>query len=215
MKSKLHNSRGGFTIIELLIATTIFSVILLMASSAIVHIGRIYYKGLTQNKTQEAVRIVAEEVTRSVQFAKGTKVPGPTPETATGGSFCIGDTRYTYTINQRVNPDAGQNALVAQRLNGQACTTNPLTDPGKELLSKNMRLLRFSVTPELYDADTYSVGIRIAYGDNDLLTAYADDATETTPPIGPIATAACKSGNAGSSFCATAQLDTVVKRRLN
>lgn len=219
---KLSTSQRGFTIIELLIATTVFSVILLMVSSGIVHIGRLYYKGITRNRTQETVRNVAEEITRSVQFGRGSKVPGAIPETATGGSFCVGDTRYIYTINRKVDKDTStsaldtsKSALIAQRLGGQACNPGaaPPSDPGKELLSNNMRLLAFSVQPESYDTRSHRVTVRIAYGENDLLDLYENDGVTLTS-VAP-ANAKCKSGIAGSDFCATAQLDTIIKKRLN
>lgn len=212
---KLSTSQRGFTIIELLIATTIFSVILLMASSGIVHIGRLYYKGVTRNRTQETVRNVAEEITRSVQFGRGAKVPGAIPETATGGSFCVGDTRYIYSINQKVDVDMGTHALIAQRLGSQACNPGaaPPSDPGKELLSNNMRLLAFSVQPESYDTRSHRVTVRVAYGENDLLDLFENDGTTPTAVL-PV-NGKCKTGIAGGDFCATAQLDTIVKKRLN
>lgn len=214
MKDQEHKQRG-FTIIELLIATTIFSVILLMVSSGIVHIGRLYYKGLTQNRTQETLRGVVEDITRSVQFAKDEKIVVTEAADKTSGTFCIGDTRYVYVINQKVDSSGGVNALTAQRLNGAACTSPPASQPVKELLSNNMRLLSFTVGPELYDSRTFRADIKIAYGDNDLLSHYADNATEADAPIAPAKDAFCKSGVAGNNFCATAQLDTIVKKRLN
>ncbi len=54
----------GFTIIELLIATTIFSVVLLLAASGLLYIGRLYYKGLTSSATQEAARNIMQELTQ-------------------------------------------------------------------------------------------------------------------------------------------------------
>jgi prepilin-type N-terminal cleavage/methylation domain-containing protein len=214
MRTKNDNTeQHGFTIIELLIATTIFSVILLMASAGIVQIGRLYYKGLTQSRTQETARAVVEEVNRSVQFAKGDKIVVSEAADKSSGTFCIGDTRYVYVVNQKVGGTS--NALTAQRLNGAACSVPPPSQPVRELLGNNMRLLAFLVEQEPYDSKSYRVEVRIAYGDNDLLSHYANNATETDTPISPARDAVCKSGIAGSNFCATARLDTLVKKRLN
>lgn len=218
MKKASKLSQRGFTIIELLIATVVFSVILMLASSAVVQIGRLYYKGITQSKTQEKTRAIADEVSQSIQFGNGTKQNG-----ATATQFCLGDTRYTFNVNRKVTSRANY-GLVAKRLGGADIScNNPGYRPdleGEEMLATNMRLMDFSVValPVSGASDkAYQIRVKVAYGDNDLLTHYADNAVDTTPPLPSPASkdATCKTGISGSSFCATAQLDTIVKKRLN
>ncbi len=212
---KSLKSQKGFTIIELMIATGVFSVILLVVTSGIIRIGQTYYKNIISNKTQENVRTVSEDISRTIQLARGQKrdVAGQT-------QFCIGDMRYTYTLNQKVNTSdvSAPRALTAEKISPSAScgTTPPVAANVRELLGNNMRLLRFKVDPADADQKTWNVDIRIAYGDDDLLTAYNDDGTPLNAAdlLNDIDRANCKSGVAGASFCATAQLDTVVKRRL-
>ena len=60
-----------------------------------------------------------------------------------------------------------------------------------------MSLQTFSVQPVANDPNSYTISINILYGDTDQL----DNGN-------------CKSG-AGSQFCATASLNTIVHRRIN
>jgi prepilin-type N-terminal cleavage/methylation domain-containing protein len=206
------NSQKGFTIVELLVATLAFSIILLVASNAIVEVGKLYYKGIIQSRTQETVRNISDEITRSFQFADGIIAGGT--NNATQQQFCINDTRYTYQINQKVIN--GALGLRAFRPYVGVCGTTDPTLFGRELLATNMRLLNFP-QPTGPDGQVYRINIRIAYGDNDLLNYYPDNATDTTPPNNPagIATGQCKTGIQGSNFCAVASLDNLVKKRLN
>jgi prepilin-type N-terminal cleavage/methylation domain-containing protein len=197
--------QSGFTIIELIIASAAFSTVLIIASAASIQIGKLYYKGLIQSETQEAARNVSEEITRSIQYASTDKIDGQ--NNPTQNQFCIGDTRYTYKVDQQVkNGDLG---LRVKRLNaGETCSGGA---EGKELLGDNMRLLNLVVEPIDSGKKVYKVNISIAYGDNDLLSHYNDSGSaKIAPPDG----ANCKPG-AGSQFCAVSQLDNIVRKRLN
>lgn len=214
IKNRRIKSQKGFTIIELLIATTVFSVVLLIVSTGIVRIGQAYYKGIIQNRTQEVARSISEEVSRSIQLADGQKrdVPGQ-------NKFCIGDVRYTYNIGQVVGP--GVIGLTTEKIDPLASCADASGSFAQELLGPNMRLLRFSVnSADNNQGKVWRVEVRVAYADaqsNDLLTPYKNDGTPNNPATlaNDISNATCKSGIPGSAFCATAQLDTTVKKRLN
>lgn len=106
-----RHTQEGFTIVELLISTIIFSLILLGAMAALVQIGRLYYNGITTARTQEQARGIVEEVAQSIKFSSqevnqyGTQPAGP--EIATGdpdvGIYCIGPQRYTYAIDRKLS----------------------------------------------------------------------------------------------------------------
>ncbi len=196
-RGKIINNQRGFTIIELLIATTIFSVILLVATSGIIYLGRIFYKGISSSKTQEKVRSISEELNKSLQYSGAVPVSvdrGPTVKT-----LCMGDTRYYYSIGTTVddpgaslndNNNLGSVGLVAVRLGEYKRDTprGPITGinasscsacPGdrysscwlekRQLLSKNMRLTEFDVKQFGQPSNNlWRTKIGIAYGDIDL-----------------------------------------------
>ena len=122
-KSVRRNKQSGFTIVELMIATLIFSLVLIAAMAALVQIGRLYYRGVTQARTQEVARSITEEITQAIQFSSanidpGTKITAykidPTaPESAYISHFCIGEKRYTYAIDRQV---AGVEVLADKKI---------------------------------------------------------------------------------------------------
>ncbi|MBI5357460.1 prepilin-type N-terminal cleavage/methylation domain-containing protein [Candidatus Saccharibacteria bacterium] len=204
-KSNIVKSTGGFTIVELMIATSVFSFVLLVASTGVVAIGRLYYKGITSSKTQEAARSIIEDVSRARQFTGGNFSSGGSP----GGlqSFCFGQDRYTYQINNRVTDDT--TVGIRHDVNTDVGNCDPIASGGTELLDKNMRLLNFTVSS--VGGGQFSINVRVAYGENDLLSTYDNSGV---PNGQPPSSGECKSGIAGSNFCAVSELATVVDKRI-
>ena len=64
-KSTLDQS--GFTLLELMIATTIFSVILLLCTVGLIQIGKTYYKGSAIVRTQNVARDITDNITQAIQ----------------------------------------------------------------------------------------------------------------------------------------------------
>ncbi len=208
---KLRNktlSEQGFTILELLIATTVFSFILLVVTTGIIRIGNMYYKGLTSSRTQETVRNVTTELAASIQFAGGEK-------RSVDGSpnvFCLGNFRYTYFLNGRytIGNETNSGLYVEELAEGASCDcTINCVETAKQILGNNMRLLALSVDPVGTSKSVWNISVKVAYGDDDLLSNSGVNNNDPTY----LSQVTCK-GGAGSSFCATAELDTSVKKRL-
>lgn len=220
MKRKFQ-SQKGFTLVELLIATAVFSTMLLLATSGLIQIGRVYYKGITTTKTQETARSIVAEISDAVQVGSNTNIatnatPGPNGEQA----FCVGNIRYSYVLNRQVNaqnnlPLQGRHAVWLDLIRqGSACTAPDLTaatpqdgstdvtaaslSKRRELLATNMRVSQFSITqPVALSPNLVNISINIIYGDQDL------------SPGGQ-----CLPNRQGGQFCAQSGLSVFVKKRL-
>jgi prepilin-type N-terminal cleavage/methylation domain-containing protein len=218
----MRRNSSGFTILELMIATTVFSVVLLIASAGIIAIGRDYYKSLTSTRLQETTRSVMDDISGSLQFSQTDTVSshlydGGVP--ATVKVRCFGSDRYRYIINQKVqkitdptHPEEFHALYRDTRPSETTCDATGNWDDGTELLGDNMRLLQFDVST----SNPFHIKIRVAYGDNDLLSNYPDDAGPTTAP-NPSPTfdqVSCKYAFAGNQFCAVAGLETTVTSRV-
>lgn len=216
----MKKHQAGFTILELIIATAVFSMILLLASNAIIQIGRLYYKGLTSTRTQEASRLISEDVTRALQLSRKGDIQESGDKTNLDSlrAICIGDSRYSFILDKQVGTDTAH-ALWIDQTPSSGCPAADLSNPnlsgGRELLSENMRLLEFRVVRS-DTAGTYTVNTTVAYGDSDLLNYYdqTGNIREVSDENG-LAEGLCRTGIAGSNFCAVSGLDTVVKRRIN
>lgn len=201
---------AGFTIIELLIATAIFSVILLIITTAVLQFSKQYYKGVIASSTQGTARALIDDVARSIQFNGGG-----VSEFANG--YCIGTSkRYSYALNRQVidnGPIAAQgqsrHGLVSDTITGcntatgalpnmQNLATLPAGTNARELLGQRMRLAKFDIDGT---NNNYTITVRVVYGDNDLLSNPTDPNMFCKP-------------EAGSQFCAVSELSTTVRKRV-
>ena len=152
----------GFTIVELLIATSIFSVVLLVALNGFFQIGKLYYKGVASSQTQATAQKILDDMSSALQFASSTAITNLLDETTglpagvnSEGKpieyICLGSTRYTYILGRQINladwDTSNKFGLLRDSLSSpDGCgnpfdTVNPvaLKNP-KELLGSKMRL---------------------------------------------------------------------------
>ena len=227
LNTKPSIDENGFTIIELLIATMIFSLVLLVMTIAITDISKTYYRGVTEADTYNTTRNIINNISQAIQVNGGSIVNPITPSNGVVGApcggggaiscgFCVGSEEFSYLVGYELEPGiaatdtslfksphsfvtntvAGCNSTtLAQNL----ASTGSLASGSRELLSPNMRLAQLSLSP--VGTNSYNVGVRILFGDLDLLTASTGSS------------ASCN-GQAGSQFCAVSQLSTVVQKRV-
>ena len=209
----VRNGSAGFTIIELLVATLVFSVVLLLIAVGVLQFNHAYYGGITQTNTQNTARSILEAITQDIQFS-GDQVTSPIGSAGSEQGICVGTDRFSYRLGWQLE-DTAPNASLHQQthvlvkdspglcggMNAQNFA-NPLTADSIELLQPHMRLSKLSVTKVAGTTDLYTVDVRVVYGDDDLLTA---------PVTGP--NTACKLVS-GAQFCATSELSTVVQMRI-
>lgn len=206
-------AQKGFTIIELLIATLVFSMVVMLITYGILAFTRAYYKGVNQSNTQNTARLVIEDIAQAIQFSGGEVQP-TLGTTGSGDSvgFCIGSSQYSYVLGKQLSDqtplEVNQAKHVLMLDKGASCAgTNAqnvegATVAGTELLGPRMRLSKLSIAPVTGATDVYKINIKIVFGDDDLLN---------NPTA---ANASCDVGSRGSQYCAEAELTTVVKKRI-
>lgn len=206
----------GFTIIELMIATMVFSAVIVVLTAGVLYFTQMYYKGVTLSTTQNTARQIADNISEAIQFSGKNNLSLPSdPDGATQDLvMCIGSKRYTYLLKKQVasSPKPGQvyHALVMDS-QSDTCSDSPIADFNKkqvggevntssiiELVGDRMRLTKLAVQNEGSN-NLYKITVGVAYGDDDLFT----DNKFT----------ACKI-DAGSQFCAATTLVTTVQKRV-
>lgn len=208
--SKDNKPSRGFTIVELMIATTVFSVFLLLLTLIIMQLTRTYTKGLIASKTQETARSISAEISRAIQFGGASVTTIAPPPT-----ICAGTHRFSYILGRQVKQspstaDHTQHALVADTVPAGCPPGNPssfVASTQRELIPENMRLAKLSVT-QVGSSRLYTVTVRVIYGDADLV----DDLS--TGPLDPSSPNASCVSEAGNQFCAVSELVTTVEKRL-
>lgn len=232
----------GFTIIELMIATSVLATILVTVSIIMISIGNLYYKGINQARVQDGTRSIADEISQRLQLSGLPPKQPAAPDPNGTNAYCIGTTRYTYVIGVQIgtngpgapspSPIPFQHVLWRDTIqSADTCQVATLTaanpsqgsdvgnsdaKDGSELMVPNSRLINFSITPL---SSPYTLALGIAYGDDDLLCSPSVPAScATTTAMTALSNYThgdllCK-GNAGDQFCSTSDLSTTVVQRL-
>jgi prepilin-type N-terminal cleavage/methylation domain-containing protein len=207
--SMTRTGQRGFTIVELMIATAVFSVVLLLCATGLLQIGRSYYKGVTTARTQEVARSIIDEVAQSIQFSGGAV----NPLTNNNGSigYCVGGKRFSYLRDyqlidppQALGANQARHVMVVDEIPNCGAgwpaqdVRGGLTATSRELVSTRMRVVTFTITRQ-GATDLYEITVRVVSGENDILNAAHDS---------------CVAGRAGTQFCAVSELRTVVQMRV-
>lgn len=127
------NNQQGFTIIELMVALSILSVLLVITTVTMIQIGKLYSKGVNAAAVQNAARNIVGDVSGALQFGGSTpyscNVYHPPATTGSGSSanaaptcaagfiqksapwgtsvniysYCIDTTRYSYSVDLQIS----------------------------------------------------------------------------------------------------------------
>lgn len=238
----MRRNNKGFTIVELMIASSVFAVVLILCTIAMLQIGRTYYKGITATRTQETAREIIDDVARAIQYGSGNPASLPSPGGDNQG-YCAGGKRYSYALGWQVvegTPDAGENqsrhGLVIDELSCETETAqsvapsppaDPINGPGvgenpRELLNTRMRLAVFRICfpgasdpdcPDAPEADSDLYQITVRVVSGDN-DLLEDRLDENGNPGTDGILDSCRAERAGGQFCAASELSTVVQKRV-
>ena len=206
------NKEDGFTILELLIATAVFSMVLLLCATAVVQVGQIFYKGVITNRTQETSRKVINDIIGAIQYGDSNLSHQKVPVSG-GFAECVGTLRYTYLLSKSVGTASGQSphVLWKNRIGSPgpgSCAANPVNmnspaGAGEELLGTNMRLKDFQIIP--LTGSSWQTTVTVAYGATDNVFAL----NAGVPDYGH-----CVQRNIGGQFCAVSSITSYATERL-
>ncbi len=170
----LENSEG-FTLADVTIASAIFAGVLIVCLGAFIAMGRIYFRGSLEAKSQEVSRGVLDEITRTISTT-AVEVKGPITQSGSDWeAYCIAGVKYSFLrgkqLDRNIPPrsqkvdrafiksivieiDSNGNPVLNSTTNrpqpaGTCDNTGPGPDevgPGIELLDYQMRIHDFSIT---------------------------------------------------------------------
>ncbi len=100
-----HNYRTrGFTLIELMLAMTFLSVLLLAIAMTVIQVSNIYTRGLTLKEVNQAGRAVSAELKSGIAGSAPFTIPGPKYiQQAWGGRLCVGQYSYIWNYGATLN----------------------------------------------------------------------------------------------------------------
>jgi prepilin-type N-terminal cleavage/methylation domain-containing protein len=190
----------GFTIVELLIATTVFSLVLIVFLTAIIRISELFYKGVTMSNTQEAARNIVQDISDDIQFYQQQPVIG-------ANYFCVGAHSYTYSLYTKVDRSTSH-GIIREVINGgcPSPTTQPVDyNKGEELVDTGMQLNKLTLSNCANGLCTISIHL-IYYGaDSSVLISPSGSSPAAQAPD-----ATCAGPASSSEFCAVADYQSTV-----
>ena len=231
--NKTRSNSAGFTIVELMIALTVLSTILVIATMLMTQIGRLYMKGVTQADVQNAARNISADLVASLQFSGSPPAPytcddpadpqggmvcysHKTVGTPTIYSYCIDTTRYSFILDRELGSDTtkpGVNHVLWKDkvANSANCTPLDITTAGTPSGSDPSGFEMVPNRGRLVRFKVFENPVNSRIYTVDLNLAFGDsDLLNVDTSNGD---ANCISG-AGSQFCGTSSLRTDVLRRI-
>jgi prepilin-type N-terminal cleavage/methylation domain-containing protein len=199
-----HKRENGFTLVELLIATAVFSLVLVVFLSAFIRISQLFYKGVTMSNTQESARNVVQDISDDLQFFQQQ------PVAPTGANyFCIGSHRYSWNLGVQVS--SSTYGVAREQIPSSTCpstASQPVpvgTTKYEELLDPGMQVNKLSLSSCVNGQCVISIHL-VSYGsDNTVLISPSG-----LRPAYQANDAVCSGPATSSEFCATADYTSTV-----
>lgn len=141
-----HNSKSGFTLIELMLAMTFISILLVAIAMTTIQISNIYNKGITLRQVNQAGRSVSSELQRSIASSVPFDVTPKTdnsPATQTsryvvrdgGGRLCLGNYSYAWNYGKALSGGNGAPVIYNKYDNNTPVRFVKVEDAGGSLCS--------------------------------------------------------------------------------
>lgn len=207
----------GFTIIELMIATAAFTVILMITTGALIGISDTYVKGSVEEQTQQTNRTIISDITTDIQYNNYDDInlsgfTDGSDNLQNPGYFCIGNDVYIFNLDNYIN--------ALERYTGSgSCPSSLPTAPSNgttKLLNNNERLSQLNITPETVtglSGGGYKVEAQVIYGSDSILNCQATGGGNCSLASPWDRTYSCPGGN-DSSSCAISTLSVFVIPRV-
>lgn len=161
----------GFTLIELMLAMTFISVLLIAIAMTTIQISNIYTKGITLREVNQAGRTISDDLQRSIgASAPFDLAPTATPASyvaqPTGGRLCVGKYSYLWNYGEAISQAQNANSLDNHFNDNTAVRFARVLDPDKSLCQRGTE---GNGTPSGYPAPDKAKSVELlASGDRDL-----------------------------------------------
>lgn len=222
------NDKSGFTLVELMLAMTFISILLVGIAMTTIQISRIYNKGLTLREVNQAGRTVSDELQRTIASSTPFDADPASPTSRYivrpgGGRLCVGRYSYTWNYGSAIVGGAGAPAVFnLYQDNNEPVRFAKVDDPSASLcLDPNLRVNRNQATELLSagDRDLVVHAFAVTRGSSDVdigQALYAVTMTIGTNDQQQLVTndTSCKppaQGVGNEDYCAVNQFDIVAR----
>lgn len=183
MIKKIHSSEG-FTLVELMLAMTVFIAITMLFTAGFIAINRTFARTVIRKQLAESVQVINENITNALRQGNVSTAPVPCSSGDSSCSspsgemdlqewsvLCVGDTRFYWS-----------EAVGSMYVDRQNCEDDDLNAAdARALLDERFVVDAFSITPmPVGSARLYSVAGVVRTINRDAFTFDEDDLFQTT-----------------------------------
>ncbi len=207
------DNQNGFTIIELLIASVAFSLIIILVTVLIIQVSNVYYRGIVISNTQNAARNITLDIEKAIQFSSNLPSGLTYQSSSNINWYCIGSQLFAYSQYGQFSASTplsfnniglaynlasvcpSNNAGLTKYINGSSNVDS--NGAYQQLLGDGMSVQYLKVS-QVSDQNLYHIQLGVAYGKQDLLN-----------PLNSNNQVFCKT-EIGDQFCATSNVSVYV-----
>lgn len=170
----------GFTIIELTLAMTFLSILLLAIAVLVIQLSNVYTKGITLKAANEAGTRAASDIRRELNQAgeldeEDDIVVMKTGTVATAGRLCTGKASYAWNLGENVGKEGGTTEVINRFENDdREIRLLKVTDVDKTLCQRNDEDTYDDISTDVESSDL------LQEGDRDLVVHHMDIVPVTT-----------------------------------
>lgn len=206
MGHKCNHKQAGFTIVETMIAISVFTVLALLTTLVVIQIGRSYQLAATKTQLLDASRQVHATFTQTVQY--GADVSSSVGTASGFNVWCAGTTRFAWKVSDSSHyytyTSAGGGSLYSDTVAGpNACSSAFAPNSAKRLLPPQSFVTEFVPQQVTGNPNLYSLSTRFGVGTPDMFSG------------NDVVNGSCLSGLVGVEFCAVVQYDSSALKRIN
>lgn len=209
-----NKRQKGFTIVELMIAISVFSVAVLLITMGVMVISRQYQQSATKTKLEASNREIHQTITQAVQFTGGTPIPNTSD--ASWDAFCVGTQRFVYG-KQLANYDSTTYGSLKAGLYVDTVVegTCPNPDLAGTLIGGGAGILAIVDRDNLLPPGSKVIMFKYDTLSNMFSTKFVSSDADLLTLPGTADAITCNAAVAGKEFCAVVQLQSSAIRRVN
>jgi prepilin-type N-terminal cleavage/methylation domain-containing protein len=160
-----HGKQNGFTLIELMLAMTFISVLLVAIAMTTIQISNIYNKGITLREVNQAGRVITDDLQRSISSSSPFDVTPKKNDTdiATmtshyvvrdgGGRLCVGGYTYAWNYGKAIAGGTGAPDVFNKYEDGTPVRFVKVRDGGNLCTNSAAKIIRENASEMLTSSD--------------------------------------------------------------
>ncbi len=199
-------NKSGFTIVELMISISVFSVVIILASAAIITVGRQYQFGVSKTRLLDASRELNQKISQDIAYSGGDKRDVTFSSIPGYSGFCIGNNRYTWKTYPATIPTPEQYTALKNTFRvtplssiGNSCSADAGNiNSGENPFPNNVTVTQFDIG----STNPYSYNSRFVLADG------------TDLFVGKNPSNSCITQQAGGSYCAVVDMNSTITRKV-